>query len=133
MSTRGVPSAHLFFPSASARLCYGLVGTGAKRFCLKQVKEDDGAHTCGVSKHASKFAPELGMFYLKGNEATAFCHPAFPISLVPEDFKDSILTSKKTMEEWKLLFFHLGSPKSQRGGRVMRRNGCSTYGGVKDP
>jgi hypothetical protein len=94
----------LFFVDehTSVRLCFGFVGSGARRFCLKPVKSD--GFTCGVSKHGAKFEPKLCHFYLRSNDMTAFCEPCFSESIVPDEFKANIRTTAKTVEEWKQLF-----------------------------
>jgi len=90
--------------NSSERLCFGFVGVGSKnrRFCLKAVKA--GTETCGVSKHATKFSPKRDNCYLRSNDVVAFCEPSFPLTLVPDDLRDNIKVTAKTIEEWKLLF-----------------------------
>jgi hypothetical protein len=88
--------------AASERLCFGFVGSESRRFCLKAVKGDSG--TCGVTKHAVKFDPKADHFYLRSNDATAFCEPCFPVSIVPTELRDIFKTTPKTIEEWKIIF-----------------------------
>jgi hypothetical protein len=56
--------------NASKRLCFGFVGSGSRRFCLKQIKGE--GTTCGVGKHESKFEAKIAHFYLRSNDVTAF-------------------------------------------------------------
>jgi len=63
----GAKRANLLFfndSAVSSRLCLGFVGSGSRRFCLKVLK-DDVSTTCGVGKHARKFEPKIGHFFLK--------------------------------------------------------------------
>jgi hypothetical protein len=83
-------------------LCFGYVGTGGRRFCLKPLKGI--ASTCGVSKHGAKFTPRPEHFYLGSNDVTAFCEPLFPMTLVPDDLRGEIQSDSKMIEEWKALF-----------------------------
>jgi hypothetical protein len=91
-----------FFSSAAVSLCFGFVGVGAKRFCLKPVKVNK--NMCGIAKHANKFAPSDCHFYLLGVDSMAFCSLYYSEELVPVHFRDDIRSTTKTIEEWKALF-----------------------------
>lgn len=107
MSMRGVPSKHTCFYDHDVCQCFGSMGTCSKCFYLQLIKEDagiDNVLTCGVQKHAKKFVPKRDLFYLKGNEVTAFCQPSFPSALVLDEFQADIQSSKKTIDEWKAFF-----------------------------
>ncbi len=99
----GAKRAHLFLFDPALRLCFGFVGAGEKRFCLKTCVAEDG-RTCGVAKHTRKFTPSEDVFYLRGNDTTAFCLPSFPRSLVPPDYVDQVLSTQKTIDEWRAVF-----------------------------
>jgi hypothetical protein len=100
----GAKRAHnlFFFDPDALCLCLGAVGSGGRRFCIRP-KVDDSS-TCGVSKHVAKFEPTLGHYYLKSNDAMAFCEPCLSQDLVPPEFCGNMLTTQKTMEEWKQVF-----------------------------
>ncbi len=121
-----------FFVDPAIRLCYGFVGQGGKRFCLKSVKDESGGiHTCGVAKHSNKFNPSNDMFYLKGNETSAFCSPAFPTILVPEDYKGEIRSLKKAAEEWKQLFKEWSNQVSATSNQDDVENGVAFDNDIK--
>jgi len=82
---------------------------GAKCFCIKHVlpyDETTGVRptTCGVGKHTSKFEPETDRCYLRGNDATVYCQPAYWQNSVPPEVLIELKTMKKTNQEWKELF-----------------------------
>jgi hypothetical protein len=82
---------------------------GAKRFCIKPVLPYDETMgvrptTCGVGKHTSKFEPEPNQCYLRGNDATVYCQPAYWQNSVPPEVLIELKTMKKTNQEWKELF-----------------------------
>jgi hypothetical protein len=91
-----------FFDDSLAALCLGYVGSGGKRFCLKA--RVDGAATCGIAKHSSKFSPSVGCYYLRGVDSTAYCEPGLPQAFVPEEFKGQFGLTAKTIAEWKEVF-----------------------------
>jgi hypothetical protein len=91
-----------FFSPATVCLCLGFVGSGGRRFCIKPLKGD--AVTCGVQKHSSKFTPSDLHFYFRGQDSTAFCEPCYSESIVPEEYRENILTTTKTFDEWKQVF-----------------------------
>jgi hypothetical protein len=101
--------AHLFSFDPSVLLCCGFVGNAGLRFCIKPVLEvkhegDETPLTCGVGKHVKKFQPDPDCFYLRGNDSTAYCHPAFPQDQLPPEIRAQTKTMKKTNQEWKDLF-----------------------------
>ncbi len=79
----GAKRANLFIvdDSLSTHLCFGFVGTGGRRFCLKPLKK--GSLTCGVAKHSVKFEPRFKHFYLKSTDGIGLCEPCFAESIVP--------------------------------------------------
>ena len=102
----------MFSYDPAASLCLGYVGSAGLRVCIKPIvsaKLDDRAVscTCGVGKHVSKFQPNPDCFYLRGNDATAYCFPAFPQARLPPEIQAELGTLKKTNLEWKDLFNHL--------------------------
>jgi len=86
----------------SVRLCFGYVGTGGRRFCLKPLKS--AGTMCGVLKHAAKFEPKVEHYYLRSNDITAFYEPCFPMSLIPDELRGEIHSDARSIEEWKVLF-----------------------------
>jgi hypothetical protein len=99
----GAKRATLFFCDASIdALCFGFVGAGCKRFCLKPKGVD--ALTCGVAKHANKFSPSAGFYYLRGVDTTAYCEPALNQAIIPEAYRGEIGLATKTITEWKEFF-----------------------------
>jgi hypothetical protein len=102
-SQRGAKRTTLFFFSPAAmRLCFGFVGNGGRRFCIKPIKE--GSSTCGVLKHSSKFEPVLRHFYFRGLDSTAFCEPCYSEDIVPQEYRANILSTAKSIDEWKQVF-----------------------------
>jgi len=102
----GAKRANLLFfndSAVSSRLCLGFVGSGSRRFCFKVLKGDVST-TCGVGKHARKFEPKIGHFFLRCNDTTAFCEPCFSETLVPVDMRENFKTASKTIDEWKQIF-----------------------------
>jgi hypothetical protein len=107
----------LFFVDENSfvRLCFGFVGAGGRRFYLKPIIGD--GTTCGVTKHGTKFEPQLGHFYLRGNDLTASCKHRFDEAIVPEEFRRNIWTTVKTVEEWKQLFMDYLHDATNQGGQ----------------
>lgn len=99
----GAKRANLFFfDPAAVRLCLGTVGAGGRRFCTKPRLEN--GLTCGVLKHTTKFDPQGYYYYLRSNDAMAFCEPCLSRDLVPVEFQENIASAQKTIDEWKQLF-----------------------------
>jgi hypothetical protein len=101
--------AHLFSYDPAASLCLGFVGTAGLRFCIKNVVPgktggDDSGLTCGVGKHVTKFQPDSGCYYLRGNDSMAHCYPAFSQAWLPSKIHTQLSTLKRTNQEWKDFF-----------------------------
>ncbi len=99
--------ATLFSVDTAVSPCLGFVGAGNKRFCTKIAVQPSGSPqvlTCGVGKHAVKIKPRPGTFYLRGNDASAFCAPSLPRAMIPIEFRENFNTQEKTLQEWKQLF-----------------------------
>jgi len=80
------------------------VGLAGLRFCIKPVLAGKSDGTCGVGKHISKFQPDQSFYYLRGNDVTAYCLPAFPQARLPSEIQLQLPMLKKTNQEWKDLF-----------------------------
>jgi hypothetical protein len=94
---------HLFFFDAAAvHLCLGAIGAGGRRFCIKP--RMDGGSTCGVLKHSTKFDPQVNHYYLCSNDTMAFYEPCLLQAWVPAEFRGNLVSTKKTIEEWKQVF-----------------------------
>jgi len=105
--------AHLFCFDPASPLCLGFVGEGGKRFCIKLITsggDSESGGTCGVNKHVHKFQPDPDLLYLRGNDSTAYCQPAFPRAVLPPEVLSNINAVKKTNQEWKELFAYYEDP-----------------------
>jgi len=112
--------AHLFCYDPAVSYCLGFVGVGGKRFCIKPVLPFDAATgvrptTCGVGKHVSKFGPDPDFLYLRGNDATAYCLPAFSQHSLPPEILVDVKSMTKTNQEWKELFAKYQDPDQPQG------------------
>jgi hypothetical protein len=100
----GAKRAHLFSYDPAASLCLGYVDSAGLHFCIKPVLVGKSDGTCGVGKHISKFQPDQSFYYLRGNDVTAYCLPAFPQARLPSEIQLQLPMLKKTNQEWKDLF-----------------------------